>query len=98
MTQPTSLEAAFTDLLSTYGRTAHGDGPEAARKLALAVADEFAKLLHDPPLGQANDPDDWTSDDEAFLELRARIAALGEPEELNSGYPVDEDGLVPGIN
>ena len=30
------IEEAFDALMATYGRTAHGDGPAAARNLALA--------------------------------------------------------------
>ncbi len=78
MPEPQSLEEAFEPFATLIRRMGKARAQEAARNLALAVADEFAQLLHDPPLGQANCADDWTSDDDDFLEFRARIAALGE--------------------
>ncbi len=36
-----SIEEAFEALMATYGSTAHGDGPDAARNLLMVLLDEL---------------------------------------------------------
>jgi len=70
-----TIEEAFRELMGTYGRTAHGDGPGKARALALAVLEEAQEAGVDDFTAE-----EWgVSDRDHVEQLRARIAALGEP-------------------
>jgi len=89
MRLPFNADRALTHVAANTGTPCEVAAAVSDQRLLLALAE------HEPAVGQAVRPAEWGEPDRARLEAAARVAVVGEPDELEAALTWDCTGRSP---